>query len=278
MPMQTKVRGMETRKYRGWSAVGTAVLAIMLIGATPTASAQQGDPVLIQIVESEYTTVDQFLSALTQLESALREHHDARLVFAAVYRVLTTHAKEDVEEGLFDDSEWATALTVNFGNRYRQAFYDYEIGNLGDVPIAWKIAFDAAAAENATVFQLALLGVHAHVNRDLPYAIAAVTPNVERERRFQDYVVTNDLVVGAILDIERLLGQEFAPALANLDEALGDFDAELLRIVLSQWRYRAWRNAQLFDVTLPGQYRTLFGWFLEIQTGYRAHVIAIGVR
>ena len=90
-----------------------------------------------------------------------------------------------------------------------------------------------------------------------------------------DYAVTNDLVIAGILDAEHVLGTEFAPVLGYLDELLGEFDAKLLRVVLTQWRYRAWRIARLFDGSLPTFYESLFDWFLDIQTGYLADVIAL---
>lgn len=252
-------------------------LPLFAVDAVSAGQAKMGDPELIGLVADEYQNVDEFLSALVALEMELLEREDARAVFAATYRVLTTHAIDDLGEGVFEDEEWAVALTLAFGNLYRQAFLDYETGNFVALPRAWWVAFDAAERESVTVFQHALLGINAHVNRDLAYAIAAVTPRNERDQRLADYLRTNDLVIGAILDAEYVLGN-IAPPLAALDEALGDFDAELLRVVLTQWRFRAWRNAQLFDGTLPPFYESVMVWFLDLQTGYLARVIATGGR
>ncbi len=90
---------------------------IVLLGAASTAGARGGDPGLIQIVGDEFETVSEFLNALVQLESALLERNDARAVFAATYRVLTTHANGDLETGQFEDTQWATALSSARGLR-----------------------------------------------------------------------------------------------------------------------------------------------------------------
>jgi len=266
-----------TRIYNHRAIATTMLLYLVLPLCSPAAiaEAQRGDPVLVNLVAFEYQNVDEFMDALGDLETALLERGDRRATFTAIYSVLTKRAMEDLEEGQFEDSEWAAALTVAFGNLYREAFYNYETGNLAELPWAWRVAFDVAAVEGATVFQHALLGVSAHVNHDLPYAIATVTPSSERGLRYSDYVVTNELVVGAILEVERLLG-EIAPPLAELDNALGDLDAALLCIVLTRWRFRAWSNAQLFDGRLPLFYESFMSWWHDIQTGHMARVIAIG--
>jgi len=256
-----------------------AIVASIFLAAhstVATANNQHGDTVLVDLVATEYTTVEEFLDALRGLKAALLDRDDPRVVFVAVYIIQTGQAQSFLEADLFEDPEWAEALTLNFANLFRQAFFDYETGNFAALPQAWKIAFDASQQTGVTIFQHALLGIHAHVNHDLSHAIAAVTPRAERDRRAHDYMITNDLVIGGILEAEHVIGDEFAPFLANLDEVLGDFDARLLRVVLTQWRYRAWRNAQFFDGSLPTFYQTVMDWFLDIQTGYMARMIAIG--
>jgi hypothetical protein len=261
------------------SLTSAAIAASIFLAAhSPVATAdnQRGDPVLVDLVAAEYTTVEEFLDTLKELKAALLERDDPRVIFVAVYIVQTGQAHSFLEANLFEDPEWAEALTLNFANRFRQAFFDYETENFASLPRAWKIAFETSQQSGVTVFQHALLGIHAHVNHDLSHAIAAVTPQAERAQRAHDYMITNDLVIGGILEAEHIIGAEFAPFLANLDELLGEYDAQLLRVVLTQWRYRAWRTARLFDGSLPTFYESLFSWILDMQTGRLANVIAIG--
>lgn len=183
----------------GHSLTTAAIVAGIFITAhSPLAAAdmQRGDPVLVDLVATEYTSIEEFLDALIGLKAALVERGDSRVVFVAVYIVLSEQAQSFLEADLFDDAQWAEALTPNFTNRFRQAFFDYETGNLAALSGAWRVAFDA----------------------------------------------------------------------------------ELLRVVLTQWRYRAWRTARLFDGSLPTFYESLFSWFLDLQTGQLARVIAIGSR
>jgi hypothetical protein len=210
--------------------------------AGPSATTDPGDPRIVALVEHEYVSTQDFLEGLTQLEHALAERQDPRAVFAAMYVVLTRNALALIEQGHFEDGEWVGALMVAFGNLYRQAFLDFELRRLDRVPEPWRITFEAAAMDDVTVFQHALLGVHTHINRDLAYAIAEVTPPLDRARRYADFVRTNEFIVASINEVEDAAAS-YDPDLAGLDTRLGELDEILLDQTLSFWRFRAWRVA-----------------------------------
>ena len=206
-----------------------------------------GDPELIALTESEYTSLPDFSERLAQLAQVLTERNDSRAVFAAMYVVLTENGIESIDSGYFEDGEWVSAFMVVFGNYYRQAFFDYECGQLGRVPAPWRVTFDAAAANEITAFQHGLLGVHTHINRDMAYAVADVTPPCERARRFADFVRTNDFIVASVDEVEDA-AVAFDSGLGVLDARLGALDEKVLKQVLSRWRFRAWREAATVDL------------------------------
>jgi hypothetical protein len=206
-----------------------------------------GDTELVALTQSKYTSVEDFADRLVRLEQVLHERNDPRAIFAAMYVVLTENGIESIDSGYFEDGEWVGAFMVAFGNYYRQAFFDYECGKLDRVPRPWRVTFDAAAADEVTVFQHGLLGVHTHINRDMAYAVADVTPPRERARRYADFVRTNDFIVASIDEVENA-AVAFDSDLGVLDARLGALDEKVLKHVLSRWRFRAWREAATVDL------------------------------
>jgi hypothetical protein len=235
-------------------------------------SAHRGDKEIIALVEEEYSSLDDFRDRLTQLKEALIDRGDSRAVFAAMYSVLTERVSRGIEEGMFRDGEWTAALTVTFGNIYRQAFFDFETGHPERLAEAWWVAFEASESRDTTVSQLALLGVHAHINHDLPFAIAAVTPHQDRPDRFFDFYLTHVLIVDSIDAVEEVIAI-FDPALGRLDDALGELDERVLRQILTQWRFQAWQRASLFDGSQPPYQEMRFAELLDLVTGHVAHLI-----
>jgi hypothetical protein len=254
------------------------VRALVACAYCDATSLTAGDPELIALLENEYLSYDAVPEHFSELEAALAQKDDPREIFAAIYRLITEDAVEAIEDGYFDDTEWTAAFLLAFANLYRQAFLDYECGRLEAVPGAWIVAFDAAKSGNVTVFQHAVLGIHAHINRDIPYAIAAVTPAKDRARRFPDYLATNRFLVSTIQDAEALLATVYAGRLGELDAVLGGFDESLLRIVLTGWRLRAWRNAALFDGSQPEWVEGFAAGLLDRTTSRFARTIRSGTR
>lgn len=255
-----------------------ALLLSAVCASSQADAAPEGDAELIALVADPYLTYEEVLTGFGGLEDALAERGDARVVFAAVYRTITKDAIAAIDDGYFDNPEWTRAFLLAFANLYREAFLDYESGRLDEVPEAWQIAFDAAKSDEVSVFQHALLGIHAHINRDFPFAIAEVTPPEDRAKRYPDYLATNRFLLTTIQGVEELLGTIYDPDLGALDDALVGFDESLLAAVLTQWRLRAWRTAALFDGSRPPWVERAAAALLDRIAGQRAHLILGGSR
>lgn len=229
--------------YKGLQTLLLVVTTLTAFGHSAAACAgTTGDSELISLVEAEYASLPDFDDRLARLELVLADRNDPRAIFAAMYVVLTRNARSRIEDGYFADGQWVAAFMVAFGNYYRQAFFDYETGNLERVPGPWRVSFDASKSGGVTVFQHAILGIHAHINRDMAYAIADVTPYRERSRRLPDFVRTNRFIVESIDEVEDAVAS-YNPDLGALDAQLNRQDEKLLKQTLSRWRFRAWREA-----------------------------------
>ena len=130
-------------------------------------------------------------------------------------------------ECFFADPEWTVAFLGDFNDRYRDALWNYESGRFDRVPEAWRVAFGTRNDPSVGVFTHALLGIHAHINHDLPFTIAAVVPPDDREARYADLLVTNEFLLAAVDLIEKVVAQ-YDPFLAVVDEAMGRVDEYLL--------------------------------------------------
>lgn len=250
------------------------LLALLLAGQVSRAQdLQSGDPEVVSLLEAEYTSLDDFCDRLTRLEKLLAGRGDPRAIFAAMYRVLTEKAIRSMEEGFFDDPEWTQRFVVSFGNLYRVAFLEHETGHADRIPGAWRIAFDAVDDDRITVFQHAILGIHAHINHDLAFALAEVTPPGERARRFHDYTLTNRFLIGSVDDVEAILASAFDSELGALDDDLGGLDEALLRRLLSRWRNNAWRLSALFDGSRSPLQEEFYAALLDRLTARRARYL-----
>lgn len=251
-----------------------ALCLALLIG--PTAHAQSpspGDPEIVALLEPEYASLEDFRDRVTQLEDLLTERRDPRAIFAAMYRVLTEKAMRSMDDGFFDDPEWTARFAVSFGNLYRAAFLDYETGHADRIPGAWRIAFDAVEDDRVTVFQHAILGIHAHINHDLAFTLAEITPPEERAEHLHDFLLTNRFLIGSVDDVEAILATAFDPELGELDAELGNLDERLLRALLSRCRMNAWRHSAFLDSSRTPAEQALYATLLDRITTRRANLL-----
>jgi hypothetical protein len=122
-----------------------------------------------------YRSMDDVVDGLARLEAELRSRQDRRAIFVTLYGVVSAAMREEIAAGRFEDPTWVHRYAVAFANLYREAFERYEAGGREDVPKAWRVAFEAADTGKTLVLQDLRLGVNAHVNHDLPYALTGVS-------------------------------------------------------------------------------------------------------
>jgi hypothetical protein len=192
---------------------------------------------------SPYRTLDDVVLGFEVLEAELRERRDRRCIFLTLYRVVSTEMRRQVAAGGFEDSEWVHRYAVGFANLYREAFEAYEAGRRNLVPKAWRLCFDAAAGGRTLVLQDVFLGVNAHVNHDLAYALFSVSIDPDRTKRYRDHAAVNR-VLGSVTDrATAQLASLYAPGLTALDDCAGELDEMLSLFSLEVARDSAWESA-----------------------------------
>ena len=112
------------------------------------------------------------------------------------------------------------------------------------MPPAWQTAFDAARDRRMTGTGDLLLGINAHVNRDLPFVLASmglVRPDGQSGKADFDKA---DLFLNDASDaLMAELSKRFDPTIDDVNDPLGVSYGSVMQM-LTTWREVAWRNAE----------------------------------
>jgi hypothetical protein len=186
--------------------------------------------------------VDRVARTLERQVSGLGCDHNA--IFSLAYARTTEKvaAVERADPTFFSDTPWLNHYDATFADMYLSAWNSWQQN--GTAPPAWALAFQTADQKKASGAGNLLLGMSAHVNRDLPfalYAIGLVAP--DGSSRKPDHDAVNqilDMVITPLLDEIAAKYDPNARAVPGLPESLDDFLAFQL---LPEWRQEAWDNA-----------------------------------
>jgi len=175
----------------------------------------------------------------------LSQSCDHRAVFALTYLRTTEEYLRTVraEPTFFDDGPWVSHEDANFAEFYFIAEDAYGAGE--PIPQAWRSAFDAAASPNVTGAGDLLLGMSAHINRDLPYTLASVglvPPGGGTRKTDHDRV---NFFLNRIADpLQQELGDRYDPFFATTDAGPSPFDEIGILQAVRGFRQNAWQNAE----------------------------------
>lgn len=234
------------------------------------------DRELLDIVTGRFTSVDDAYTRLGRAEAHLRELTDRRSVFLTVYTEMTANVRTGIESGAFDDADWVREYLVAFADRYRTALRDFERGSFASVPLPWRIGFNASLSEYTLLVQDALLGISAHINYDLPYALRDVSIDPDRPAKRRDHDRINEVLRQLVDVVQRALAEVYdAAGYTHVDTALGPFDEEFTLVGLTEARRLAWQNAVRLTDTGSTLLRRLADWRIHtVSTGAAAFILA----
>ena len=113
-----------------------------------------------------------------ELRTIAQSCNDAAGYFPAMYSRVTTQIANSIDAHMFADGDRMNVFATEFASRYTRAFTQ-------EIPRAscWQASWDVADDGNLLIVQQLLLGINAHVNYDLPQAVAEVAPRNRRPRR-----------------------------------------------------------------------------------------------
>jgi len=196
-------------------------------------------------VAGRSSCIDKTIKEMQRRFNPLGQSCDHNAVFALAYlRTTQTYKWARDQDGFFQDTPYVNHEDAVFGKYYFDAYDNWANGNRSAVSQAWLIAFDAAKAKQVSGSGSLFLGMSAHVNRDLPYVLAAIGITYpDGTTRKADHDKVNQFL-NAVLN--PLLAEEAARFDSSTDSAR---DPMLLGYttsfqLLAAWREAAWRNAE----------------------------------
>ena len=170
---------------------------------------------------------------------------DHRAVFATTYLLLTEQIRDTIrrDRHFFSDLRWLTYEDTVFANYYFRAVAAYDRG--GAVPEAWRIAFDTARSGDANGGQDMLLGINAHVQRDMPFVVATVGMRKRNgDTRKPDHDVVNGILSDAYEPIVSAVGQRYDSLVTISNASWNPVDDVAGLEMVKGWREGVWRNAE----------------------------------
>ena len=195
-------------------------------------------------------------------------------VFARAYvRMTQLYGYTRAIPGYYQDVQYFNHVDAVFARYYTTAYYDWASGNRAGVPQAWLTALDAAQNKRVTGAADLLLGMNAHINRDLPYVMAAVgLVAPDGSSRKADYDAVEAWLYDATAPLMAEFAARFDPSIDDTDDPFGIGNAALFQMV-SLWRENAWRNAEALVSAPTAAARALVAATIETQ----ANLVAQGI-
>lgn len=238
-----------------------ALVAVLVAGAGPTASASTANVAwsayLAGWTDKYVPTSDNDCVAGRDkcLKATLKElariaddtakscSHDA--IFARAYlRMTQTYGWSREIPGYYEDVPFANHQDAVFAKYFTDSYYAYHSGDRASVPEAWQIAFDASRDERVSGSGSLLLGMNAHINRDLPFVLAAVgLVAPDGSSRKPDYDAVEKWLYTATEPLLAEFAARFDPGMDDGSDPYGLSDVTMFQMV-SAWREAAWRNAE----------------------------------
>lgn len=178
---------------------------------------------------------------------------DHNAIFALGYlRTTEEYRRAVLTDAFFEDPQWMNHYDAVFAQYYFDAWRSWRTGHPGEVPPAWRETFAAADGREVDAGTNFLLGMNAHINRDLPFVVSAIgTTTADGTSRHPDHTRVNEFLNRVGDDLTPEVAHRFDPTFGDSDVPGTTLDGLAVMQVVQEWRERAWRNAELMNSTDP---------------------------
>jgi hypothetical protein len=198
--------------------------------------------------------------------------HDA--IFARAYvRMTQTYGWSRDLPDYYEDVPFANHQDAVFAKKFTDAYYAYQSGDRASVPRAWLTAFDASRDKRVSATGSLLLGMNAHINRDLPFVLATVgLVAPDGSSRKPDFDAVERWLYTATEPLLAEVAARFDSTADDATDPYGLSDLTLFQLV-SGWRENAWRNAEALVSAPTPQARDLVAASIEAEAADSAQTI-----
>ncbi|HEX6874701.1 MAG TPA: DUF5995 family protein [Nocardioidaceae bacterium] len=198
--------------------------------------------------------------------------HDA--IFSRAYvRMTQTYGWSRDIAGYYKDVPFANHQDAVFAKKFTDAYYAYQSGDRASVPQAWLVAFDASRDKRVSTTGSLLLGMNAHINRDLPFVLATVgLVAPDGSSRKPDFDAVEQWLYTATEPLLAEIAARFDPTADDANDPYGLNNLTLFQMV-SGWRENAWRNAEALVSAPTADARALVAAKIESDAAAEAKTI-----
>lgn len=190
--------------------------------------------------------VDAVIREMDRRVRPLEDACDHNVMFGLMYlRTTEEYRRSATQPGFFSDPAFINHQDAVFARYYFDAWDAYRSGDLARTSRSWQIAFQAADQKRVSGMGNMLLGMSAHVNRDLPMVLADIgLVKPDGSSRKPDHDKVNQFLN---LVMEPLIDEAAARFDPTVDDTQIDgttIDETAMLQMLVGWREQAWRNAE----------------------------------
>ena len=181
--------------------------------------------------------VDAVIREMTRRFDGLAAACDHDTLFALSYlRTTEEYKRAALEPGFFEDPGFVNHEDAVFARYYFDAYDAWHRGDVAATPKAWRVALAAADARAVDGGTNVLLGISAHINRDLPFVLWEIgLVKADGTSRKVDHDKVNEFLNRVVL---------YPEIHARFDDSVSpDPPAGAIHSIIAM-RENAWRNAE----------------------------------
>lgn len=165
--------------------------------------------------------------------------------FATMYRWVSDEVRISMGTRRYRDPAYVAHLDSVFATLYFHAIDSWRAGDRNAVPQAWQMAFSAAQDQRVSTLGDMLLGMNAHISRDLPFALASVgLTEPGGVDAVPDVVAVNGDIARSETPMMAQVKRWFSPDLSPPAGLPKWLTPNKVPDVIAQWRLEAIANAR----------------------------------
>jgi hypothetical protein len=198
--------------------------------------------------------------------------HDA--IFSLTYLRTTEEYRRTIEDPtFFEDTRFVNHEDAVFARYYFEAYDNWDAGRPAAVPQAWAIAFGAADERAVSAAGNLVLGINAHVQRDLPFVLASIgMVKPDGSGRKPDHDRVDEFLNRVADELYPEIARRFDPTIDD-GELPGTADNFAAFQIIPTWREIAWRNAERLVAAPSAQARAQVAADIEAYAASQAQLL-----
>lgn len=192
---------------------------------------------------TQFATVQDVLTRMEQTLSLLdaQPKYQSGVPFLYTYFLVTQRVVQAEREKLFQNPEALHQLDLYFARQYFDPLERFMAGETAELS-PWETYFQYFQVDKPRAFLLTLLGINAHINGDLPVALAMTA--YDKERDFQQI---DQLLSSVVSQLMKFLAKKYHDVQAIGGMLMPGFTQQEFSRIIIQWRHQAWENSLKID-------------------------------